>query len=508
MRSARVLVLYNEPVLPADHPDADSEHEILYTVDIVTKTLIQAGFEVTRLGASHNPEVLVDGLRAQRPDVVFNLFEGTADGGHNEAYVAGLLEWMNIPFTGSPFQALCMARNKHLTKRLLQGADIPTPEFFVVEELPIPECPLEWPVIVKPATEDASVGLDQGSVVTDQQSLQQRIAQLLNNYGPPILVEQYIQGRELNIALIESPKLKVLPISEILFVDKTPGYWPIVTYDAKWKPGTRDYEATPPRYPAEVSPKLAEKLEAIACDAFNLLGCRDYARVDFRVRPPGRPYVLEVNPNPDFSPTAGLTGGLTAAGITHSTFTVDLIHAALARGKKRITVQTKKTGATSVRRATAKDREAVQRISESLNKQSRECLDATLGRLTASLAEDSTGSYHFLVAERPAGVVGYVSFARSNGSADAFGLFDLAVAQAVQGQHVGRDLFHAVETEVQAAGGRLVVVESSSNPRQTGARQFLLHQGLRLVGDIPDFHREGESKLTYVKYLKTRSLGE
>jgi D-alanine-D-alanine ligase len=508
MRAPRVLVLYNEPVLPTDHPDADSEHEILYTVDVVTKTLVQAGFECARLGASHNPDVLLTGLRLQRPDAVFNLFEGTADGGHNEAYVAGLLEWLNIPFTGSPFHALCVARNKHLTKRLLQGADIPTPDFFVVEELPVAECPLEWPVIVKPATEDASVGLDQGSVVMDQQSLQKRVTLMLKNYGPPVLVEQYVQGREFNVGLIEAPKLKVLPISEILFVDKAPGYWPIVTYDAKWKPGTRDYEATPPRYPAEVSPKLAERLGAIACDAFNLLGCRDYARVDFRVRPPGKPYVLEVNPNPDFSPTAGLCGGLTSAAITHSAFTVDLVHAALARGKKKITIQAKKTGTTSVRPANENDRAAVRKVAESVGCSCPETMAATLYRLEASLADDHAGNYHFLVAERPAGVVGYACFGRSGEGVDAFGLFDLSVALTVQGQHVGRDLFGAVEAKIQAAGGRLIVVESSSNPGQTRARQFFLHQGLRLVGDIPDYHREGQSKLTYVKYLKAGAASE
>jgi D-alanine-D-alanine ligase len=502
MRAPRVLVLYNEPVLPADHPDAESEHEILYTVDVVSKTLIQAGFEVVRLGASHNPELLLAGIRAQRPDVVFNLFEGTADGGHNEAYVAGLLEWLHIPFTGSPFHALCLARNKHLTKRLLQGADIPTADFFVVEDLPVPECPLEWPVIVKPATEDASVGLDQGSVVTDQQKLEERVARLLKSYGPPILVEQYIQGREFNVGLIEAPTLKVLPISEILFTDKGAGFWPIVTYDAKWKPGTRDYDATPPRYPAEVSPKLAERLGAIASEAFHLVGCRDYARVDFRVKPPGKPFVLEVNPNPDFSPTAGLTGGLTSAGMTHSQFTVDLVHAALARGKKNPAARLKRVGTTSVRTAKAGDRAVVAEITQGAGCFCPEAVRATLERFDRALADNHRGAYHFLVAERPAGVIGCACFGKSEKSADAYTLFDLAVAPAVQGQHIGRDLFARVEANVTDGGGRLLVVDASSHPGQTRARLFFLQQGLRLVGDIPDYHREGESKLTYVKYLK------
>jgi D-alanine-D-alanine ligase len=333
-QSSRVLIVYNEPVLATDHPDADSEHEIFYTVEEVEKALVEAGHDVRRLAVCRDPAELIAGVRRERPDVVFNLFEGLADQSDTEAHAAGVLDWLGVPYTGSPYLTLCLARNKHLTKHVLQGAGLPTPAFQIVEELPAPECHLGWPVIVKPATQDASVGLDQGSVVTDQASLEARVALLLENYGAPVLIEQFIRGRELNIGLIESPELQVLPVSEILFTDPDPGFWPIVTYDAKWKPGTRDYESTPPRYPAEVRPRLQAKLEALSMKAFRLLGCRDYARVDFRVGLTGRPYILEVNPNPDFSPLAGLSGGLQSAGLTHSRFAADLVQMALARGAK------------------------------------------------------------------------------------------------------------------------------------------------------------------------------
>jgi D-alanine-D-alanine ligase len=123
-----------------------------------------------------------------------------------------------------------------------------------------------------------------------------------------------------------------VPVSEVLFVSDGPGYWPIVTYDAKWRPGSRDYEATPPQYPADVDPRLAKVLGKIAGKAFRLLGCRDYARCDFRVRPSGEPYLLEVNPNPDFNDLAGLAGSLKSAGLTHAEFTKNLVKMALLRG--------------------------------------------------------------------------------------------------------------------------------------------------------------------------------
>jgi D-alanine-D-alanine ligase len=333
-RPARVLILYNEPVLPEDHPDAESEHEILFTADEVEKTLAAAGYEVSRLGVQRDPTTLLNGLKRRKPDVVFNLFEGLADNYDTEAHVAGLMEWLEVPYTGSPYQTLTMARRKHVTKHLLQGAGLPTAPFFVVEEMPVQDNDLGWPVIVKPAAQDASVGLDQGSVVLDQQKLVERVAYLFDNYGPPVLVEQFIRGREFNIGVIEAPELRVLPISEILFTDPSPDVWPIVTYDAKWKPESQEYLMTPPKYPAEVAPRLQKKLERLAADAFRLLGCRDYARVDFRMSETGKPYILEVNPNPDFSPNAGLSGGLQSAGWTHTAFTLELIKQALARGGK------------------------------------------------------------------------------------------------------------------------------------------------------------------------------
>jgi D-alanine-D-alanine ligase len=329
----RVLVLHNEPILPTDHPDADSEHEILFTAEFVQRTLTRTGYEARTLSVSREPGVLLDGLRELRPDVVFNLFEGLADSTETEAHVAGILEWLEIPYTGCPYQTLCLARSKHLTKHVLMGAGLPTARFFVVDDVPVETCPLDWPLIVKPAAQDASVGVDQGSVVTDIDRLNDRVAYLLENYGPPVLIEEFIRGREFSIGVVETSELLVLPVSEILFVEKDPDFWPIVTYDAKWKPGTRDYEATPPKYPARVSPRLGDKLQALARRAFRLLGCRDYARVDFRVRG-NKPYILEVNPNPDFSPVAGLSGGLESAGISHGQFTVDLVQRALARGGK------------------------------------------------------------------------------------------------------------------------------------------------------------------------------
>src|SRR6516165_725808 len=132
MSRPRVLVLHNEPVLPADHPDVESEREILETVAIVSRVLSEEGFRVRTLGVAKELSTLLDGLKSLRPEVVFNLFEGLADRPFTESVVAGILEWLDIPFTGSSADTLSTARDKQRAKHHFLGAGLPTPPFFTV----------------------------------------------------------------------------------------------------------------------------------------------------------------------------------------------------------------------------------------------------------------------------------------------------------------------------------------------------------------------------------------
>ena len=250
MPSSHILVLYNLLTVPVDHPQAESEREVTDTADAVADTLAKAGYRVSRLAIGNDPRPLARALDEDRPDVVFNLFEGVAERGLTEAFCIGLLEWFGVAFTGCPLPAVVMAHDKPRAKLLFRAAGLPTPESQVIERLPAPICRLRWPVILKPASEDASVGLDQGSVVTDQPSFARRAEQLFEQFHAPVLAEQFISGRELNVALVEDPELRILPISEIVFSSDMP--WPIVTYDAKWAYGSVDDLSTVPRCPANV----------------------------------------------------------------------------------------------------------------------------------------------------------------------------------------------------------------------------------------------------------------
>lgn len=331
MAAPLVLVLYNQPLLPSDHPDWESEHTVVTIAQSMAGVLGAADFRVKLLGLGRDPAILWQELQRIQPAAVFNLYEGQPENPETESYVAGLLEWSGVPFTGSPPQALSLARAKHTAKTLLRGAGLPTADFIVVEEMPVPECTLAWPVIVKPARQDASVGLDQDSVCASQFQLEQRVAYVLETYGAPVLVEEYIAGRELNVALIELPELRWLPPSEVVFKERV-GAWPILTYAGKWKLGSDEYENTPHKSPADIMPRLAKKIGAIAMKAYRLIGCRDYARVDFRVTPAGKPFILEVNPNPEISAEAEFAGCLGAMRVPYHDFIIRVVTQALQRG--------------------------------------------------------------------------------------------------------------------------------------------------------------------------------
>jgi D-alanine-D-alanine ligase len=336
-----ILVLYNQPVLPVDHPDAGSEYDILDTVNDTFKILKAAGFETTRLGINYDPQPLLDHLKKKRTDAVFNLFEGIATQTGTEVSAAALLEWLNVPFTGCPSPALTYGRDKVRAKYILSAAGIPTPDYFVVDALPVPRWRRPWPAIVKPVFQDASVGIDQNSVVTSQKQLDDRVNFILTTYGPPVLVERFILGREFHVNMIEerntapnTPPL-VLPLCEIAFKNDQPGRWPVYTFTAKWNEQSDEYRSAPVRAPVEIPPDDFARLSLIAQRAFRTLQCRDYARIDVRMDSDGKFYVLEMNPNPYLNSLA-LVNGLVAIGKTHEWLLVEMALGAIARGGKDV----------------------------------------------------------------------------------------------------------------------------------------------------------------------------
>jgi D-alanine-D-alanine ligase len=326
----RVLIIYNQPVLPTTDRDAESEFEIVESGRSVRTELGDAGFDAACLAVGRDPNAILTSISEYRPDVIFNLFEGWADVPESEVHIAALLERHSIPFTGCSSRSLALSLDKYEANRLLRQSGLPTPDSVLVTNLPLAGQLIPQPAIVKPANRDGSLGIDQGSVVSDRNFLEERLVYLLRRYGGPVLVEQYIPGREFSVGLIESAGLIVLPILEIVFREEA-GCWPILTHEGKWKPGSLDYERSVPDNHPQVPPELHKQLEDLARRTFCLLGCRDYARVDFRVSLSGVPYIIDVNPNPDINPQACFAGMLNAAGFSYSQFLANLLRRALDR---------------------------------------------------------------------------------------------------------------------------------------------------------------------------------
>lgn len=338
--SLRVLLALNAPVLPPSHPDYASEVDIVETADEMEKILRELRYTVDRIAYARTPVPLMEKVQAFQPEVVLNLFEGEADRTETEISNAACLEWMDVPFTGAPSWAIALGRDKVRTKHLLQSAGLPTAPFQLVEHLPLQAWPYGWPAIVKPVYQDASVGIEQKSVVRTPEEMSAQVAHVFTHYGPPVIIEQYVPGREFHVNIYETPgpqpileRLCVLPIAELDFQlapDEGQTYWPIYSYQAKWNEQSAECKATHIKTGIDLPPTLLAEIHTICKTAYRLIGMRDYGRVDIRLTPEGKPYILEVNPNP-FLNSIILVEGMRQIGKHFNDLLQAILHNAHAR---------------------------------------------------------------------------------------------------------------------------------------------------------------------------------
>jgi D-alanine-D-alanine ligase len=267
--------------------------------------------------------------RCQKADLVFNLCEGINGHARFEDYVVAALELVRVPFTGCRSWPVTICHRKHVANTLLQSAGVPVPAFALVHEAVIPEG-VRLPVIVKPSMEDASVGIDEGSVCLTTAALLERLTKVTGMWED-VLVQEYVAGREFNVGFVGST---ALPISEIDFTGLGAGKPAIVTYAAKWTPGS-DYDLhTVPVCPAPVDAATAKLLVGVAERAWRTMAkCEGYGRVDIRLSADGTPWVLEVNPDPDLSSDAGLARMGRAHGWDYPTLVLQVVEEALERGR-------------------------------------------------------------------------------------------------------------------------------------------------------------------------------
>ncbi|MCF8240433.1 MAG: ATP-grasp domain-containing protein [Melioribacteraceae bacterium] len=323
----KILVCYNEPVSIYDNytgkapgesaPKIDlSENDFMNHLEGIIQSLRKQFSNVGSLAFNDRVSSIVNKIYEENPDVIFNFIEAIEGNSNFEFCIPGLFDILGIQYTGNNATTLGNCLFKERTKHILKAHGINTSRFLIFEYKKKPEekMDLNFPVIVKLAKEDASIGISELSVVHDKQSLNQRINFLFKNFSQDIIVEEYIIGREFNVSILGN---EILPISEISYRGLPKGYPKIVTYEAKWAPDSVYYNNTNPVCPADINDTLRRRIENAAIDSYHALECRDYARVDIRLKKNSIPYVIEVNPNPDLSSDAGFANSASAAGISY-----------------------------------------------------------------------------------------------------------------------------------------------------------------------------------------------
>jgi D-alanine-D-alanine ligase len=263
--------------------------------------LTRLGHEVEPVEVDKRVEPLVSALSRCRPELIVNIAESFGGKSALESNVAALLNLMGLRYTGSSPAGLILAGDKVLAKKVLTFHGIRTPRFATVYRGALDWAEdLHFPVIVKPPQEDGSIGLSSASVVRDLKQLLERMDALQSEFEQPVLVEEFVEGREFYVGVLGNANARALPVIELDF-SKLPANRPrIASWEAKWGDDTgagTEFEGTIAVFPEGLSEELTDRLQAVAVDAFHALRLRDYARIDLRVNERGEVFVIEVNPN-------------------------------------------------------------------------------------------------------------------------------------------------------------------------------------------------------------------
>jgi D-alanine-D-alanine ligase len=285
---------------------------ILEAVEAVETALVTWDNEVVRIPV--NPDGRwVERVRRAKFDLVFNLCEGIDGVAEFEPMVIAVLELFGVPYTGNSSATAALCLHKNLVNTMLDSAGLPVPRWSLArrgEDI----VGVGFPAICKPASEDASIGIEQRSVVRSTRALLARV-EAMHERWDDVLIQRYIDGREVNVGIVGD---EALPIAEINFGEMPRGMWKIVSYRSKWITGSDEDMGATPTCPADLPESLASELERIALTAWRAVGGTGYGRADFRIDRSGQPWLLEVNPNPDISPGAGLARMARVAGLDYT----------------------------------------------------------------------------------------------------------------------------------------------------------------------------------------------
>ncbi len=323
----KVVVLHTTESL---EPPADP------VVEQIRTALTSAGHTASLLGVGSDVEPVVAGLRASSPDLVFNLAESFRGKSALESNVAALLNLLGLRYTGSSPAGLLLAGDKTLTKKILRLHDIRSPEFATLYRGALDWAgDLAFPVIVKPPQEDASIGITSSSVVRDLKELFSKIDEMQTQFQAPVLVEEFVDGREFYVGVLGNVQPEALPVIELDFSAMPAGLPRIASWEAKWGSdgagAGEEYAGTKSVFPEGIADDLIARMQRVAVECFQALRLRDYARIDLRVTDSSDIYVIEVNPNPYLERESEFARAAERAGHAYDALISRIVDLAAAR---------------------------------------------------------------------------------------------------------------------------------------------------------------------------------
>ena len=325
---------------PSIIDDAYAEWDSAETIDAVASALSTYG-DVIRLEAT---EEFPERLRAERPDIVFNIAEGLR-GTNREAHVPAICEFFDVPYSGSDPFTLSLCLHKARAKDLLRAHGIPNAPFVLIEDENRLECidlrpTPDAPFFLKPVQEGSSKGITERNFVRSVEELEAQAQYLLTTYEQPVIAEAFLPGAEFTCGVLgNGPTARVLPLVAINFASLPTGAVPIYGFEAKWIWDTPDDPLDIFECPASIDDALQSAIEDVVLRAYRVLGCRDWSRVDVRLDADGVPNIVEVNPLPGILPNpednSCLPKAARAAGLSYD----QLIQSALLAAAERAGVQ-------------------------------------------------------------------------------------------------------------------------------------------------------------------------
>lgn len=519
-RPEPILILHHALPAPGSCQSVESDAGVIEEVKAVAEALSRLNIPF-RIKAVESLAALTTTLGHAREHLIFNLVENFPGRPADAMQVPILCEAFGKECTGNDSTCQVLALDKWRTKAVLRAAGLPVPGGIIIppghrsamsSALPPP------PWIVKPLFADASEGIHASSVIASgMNNLLKAVARVHREFKHPALVEQFFGTREINISVLQDGKsIKALPVAEIEFRDFGENRPRIVDYAAKWHTDSFEYKNTVRVIPAKLDKTTAHQLQSAALEAWQTMGCRDYARVDFRLDEAGKFVILEVNPNPDISPDSGFAAALACSHIPYQKFVKKVCENAVARLKIRALSKPLISQPNSRKAAAKKSKPGKRpciRCSEMADREgilsfmrdtgffhdgeievAREVLDEALNRGP----EGHYQSFTLLESGVPAGWICYGPTPCTTGT---FDIYWIGVSAGHQGRGFGRALLEHVEKLIRKARGRTIIIETSGRPLYDSTRGFYLKTGYTEAARIPDFYDRDDARVIYVKPL-------